>query len=117
MHEMPVTQNLLAAALDEAKKHGAARVTRLKVRVGEMAGFNPECIAFYFPVLAKGTVAADAAVEFEVEKVKARCANCGAEFIPEENVFICRGCGGVTLDIVAGRGATLVEIDFEESGA
>jgi len=117
MHEMPVTQNLLAATLDEAKKHNATRVTRLKVRVGEMAGFNPECIAFYFPVLAKDTVAADATLEFEVEKVKARCSSCGTEFIPEENVFICRGCGGVSLDIVSGRGATLVEIDFEEPGA
>lgn len=113
MHEFPVTRSLLDAALAEGAAHGARRITRLKVVVGEMSGFVPESIAFYFATLAKGTPAEAARLEFVTEKMAARCRGCGAEFTPRELAFTCERCGGVELEITAGRGAMLVEADLE----
>jgi hydrogenase nickel incorporation protein HypA/HybF len=110
MHEFVATQELVRVALEEA---AGRRIRHLKVKVGEWAGVFPRYIEYYFPAVAKGTLAEGATVEFIEEKLSGRCAKCGAPFEPKALVFTCEVCGGTELELTAGKGVELLELEVE----
>jgi hydrogenase nickel incorporation protein HypA/HybF len=80
MHELSVTRSLLDQALAEAEKHGAKRISRIRLLLGEGGGVVPDCVQFYFDEMKKGTTAADAELEFKRVPLRIRCPKCGAEW-------------------------------------
>ena len=48
MHEVGLMQDALGLALEEARRQGASRVHQLTLRVGRLAGVEPEALAFAF---------------------------------------------------------------------
>jgi hydrogenase nickel incorporation protein HypA/HybF len=55
MHEVGVANGILEAVRKETAMRPAARATKVGVRIGEMAGIDPESLAFCFEALVKGT--------------------------------------------------------------
>ena len=62
MHEQALMRDVLARVEAVAKAEGALRVTGLQVRLGALAHFTPEHFREHFEEVARGTIAADAAV-------------------------------------------------------
>ena len=110
MHEFPATQELVRIALEEG---AGRRIRRIKVKIGEWAGLYPDYLEHYFPMVAEGTLAEGASLEFVLEKLAGRCAKCGAEFRPKAGVFACEVCGGTELELTAGKGLELVELEVD----
>ena len=103
MHELTATQNILSLVLAEARKVGAARVVRVFVKVGEWSTIEPDCVDFYFAVIAKGTAAEGAQLAIERIPVRYRCGSCGLEYTPEGGSFACPGCSGASGTLISGR--------------
>jgi len=82
MHELSITRSLLDQALAEAEKHGAKRISRIRLLLGESGGVVPDCVQFYFDEMKKGTTAAEAELEFTRVPLRIRCPKCGAEWGP-----------------------------------
>ena len=80
MHELSITRSLLDQALAEADKHGAKRIGRIRLLLGEGGGVVPDCVRFYFDEMKKGTAAAEAGLEFKRVPLRIRCPKCGAEW-------------------------------------
>jgi len=80
MHELSITRSLLDQALGEAEKHGAKRISRIRLLLGEGGGVVPDCVQFYFDEMKKGTAAAEAELEFKKVPLRIRCPKCGAEW-------------------------------------
>lgn len=80
MHELSITRSLLDQALAEADKHGAKRISRIRLLLGEGGGVVPDCVQFYFDEMKKGTAAAEAELEFKRVPLRIRCPKCGAEW-------------------------------------
>jgi hydrogenase nickel insertion protein HypA len=80
MHELSITRSLLDQALGEAKKHGARRIDRIRLLLGEGGGVVPDCVQFYFDEMKKETMAAEAQLEFKRVPLRIRCPKCGAEW-------------------------------------
>ncbi len=80
MHELSITRSLLDQALAEAEKHGAKRISRIRLLLGESGGVVPDCVQFYFDEMKKGTIAAEAELEFRRVPLRIRCPKCGAEW-------------------------------------
>jgi hydrogenase nickel insertion protein HypA len=80
MHELSITRSLLDQALAEAEKHGAKRIGRIRLLLGESGGVVPDCVQFYFDEMKKGTAAAEAELEFKRVPLRVRCPKCGAEW-------------------------------------
>jgi hydrogenase nickel insertion protein HypA len=78
MHELSITRSLLDQALAEAEKHGARRISRIRLLLGEGGGVVPDCVQFYFDEMKKGTAAAEAELEFKKVPLRIRCPKCGA---------------------------------------
>ncbi len=55
MHEVGIAAGILDAVRKETEMRGAARATKVGVRVGGMAGIDPESLAFCFEALVKGS--------------------------------------------------------------
>lgn len=80
MHELSITRALVDQALAEADKHGARRICRIRLLLGEGGGVVPDCVRFYFDEMKKGTAAAEAELEFKRVPLRIRCPKCGAEW-------------------------------------
>ena len=55
MHEFGIATGILDAVQKEAAMHRPARAVKVGVRIGAMAGIDPESLSFCFEALVKGT--------------------------------------------------------------
>lgn len=113
MHELSIAQSIIEIVDEEARKHGASRVKKVKIKIGEFSGVVKEALEFSFDVVKNGTIVEDAQIEIEIVKFRALCGNCG--FVLEEmedfNLF-CRVCGE-PMNIVSGREMQVEYIEIE----
>jgi hydrogenase nickel incorporation protein HypA/HybF len=103
MHELPVTEDILRIATEHGKKAGATRITAVHLVIGQLAGFIDDSIQFYFDMLAPGTLAEGAQLQFERVPTRVRCRDCVHEFTPAELDWRCPNCGSMGGDIIAGK--------------
>lgn len=113
MHEVGIMNQALEMALEAAGREGASRITRMRLRVGAMAGVVPEALEFAFDVVTRETLAQGAAFEWEEVPVRCACANGCPDFEPEGPVFLCPGCGAISWSVLQGRELNLVDIEIE----
>lgn len=113
MHELSLVASVFEVLEDEARKHGAERVTRVVLRVGVMSGVVPDLLASAFEMYKKGTIAESARLEIVPVAVKLRCPDCGGEAVREDTDFSCAGCGSRRVEIVEGRDLVVETIELE----
>ena len=103
MHEASAAEALVKMASEEATAHGAARVTRINLVVGETTGYMRESLEFYIAASAKGTVAEGADLDIRYVKPLLRCPSCGLEFARARFTFDCPNCGAQGVMTKAGN--------------
>jgi hydrogenase nickel incorporation protein HypA/HybF len=113
LHELAVTQNLLATVLQEAKSANAEKITGIYLVVGELSGVVSDCVQFYFDVLKKGTLAETAVIEFKLVPATLKCRDCGSEFRLEEESWVCPRCGNLSVEITGGRDCFIESMEVE----
>lgn len=55
MHELAIANSVIEAVRTEAARRPGARVTKVGLRIGELAGVDRESLSFCFEVLVKET--------------------------------------------------------------
>jgi hydrogenase nickel incorporation protein HypA/HybF len=103
MHELSVTESMLAVVLKHAETNKATQVTRINMVLGEMSSIMEESVRFYFEILGKDTIAEGAELNFQRTKLMARCGGCGKEFEVVEFDFRCPDCDANKTEIISGR--------------
>ena len=89
MHELGITQNIVAIVGEAAQ---GRRVTRVTLEVGKLSGVMADAIAFCFDVVTQGTALEGAKLEIDEIDGRARCETCGLEF-EAETLFAPCPCG------------------------
>jgi len=112
MHEYGIASSLLESVLESAAKHGAKKVTAIRIRVGALRGVVPEHLAFFFEHLSEGTVAEGCDLQIEEEPIFIDCRRCG-EFEVSEAVFTCPRCGGLEFNMKGGDALELKSMEIE----
>ena len=102
MHEMAIAEGILDIAREHAVRENSARITKIGLLIGEMAGVEEDALRFCFSSLVNGTLAQDAELSIKRVPLVGRCGGCGHEQAIENYIFICPECGG-GLSIVSGR--------------
>jgi hydrogenase nickel incorporation protein HypA/HybF len=113
MHELSVTQSLLNIAVEHAEKAGATRVTDLNIVIGDLASMVDDSIQFYWEIIAKGSIAETAKLNFRRVPAKLECQACSEKYRPTERELACPKCHSVNTRIVAGEEFALESIDVE----
>lgn len=119
MHELAATENLLRVVLAEAAKARARQVTRISLQVGEWSSFVPDCIRFYLGIIAEGTAAEGASLDWETVPARFECRECGETFGTGDGPIACPACASARARLVSGREFSIVsiEVDGEDSGS
>jgi hydrogenase nickel incorporation protein HypA/HybF len=94
MHELPVTQQIIKIAEENARNNSAKRIIKIFLVVGEYSGFIGDSIEMYFGIISKGTLAEGATLEIKYVKPQLLCQSCGEHFERKRFSFDCPKCGG-----------------------
>jgi hydrogenase nickel incorporation protein HypA/HybF len=92
LHEYSIVRALIDRVEEEARAQGAVSVQRIQVRIGELAGVEPDLLASAYSTFRERTVCERA--ELDVRPVEARwvCPGCERK-ISRGGVLRCEPCG------------------------
>lgn len=108
MHEVGITQNIVAIVAEHAQGN---RVKRVTLEIGKLSAIMPSAIEFCFDVCCQGTLLEGALLEIIEIPGKARCRQCGAEVILDFPFGICN-CGSTDLEIISGQELNIKEMEI-----
>lgn len=111
MHELAITSNLVQLVSDAA---GSRRVRRVTLEVGMLSGVMTEAIAFCFDVVAEGTPLEGATLDIRTIEGRARCLECGSEFITPTLYAPCE-CGSLRFVRLQGEELNIKSMELEEA--
>ena len=78
MHEFSTMQSIVETIVEEAKKIGAKKVTKVYLEIGELTFLGDEQMRFAFDILKEKTIMEDAELILKKIKARIRC-KCGYE--------------------------------------
>ena len=103
MHELALTEGIIAIVEQESRKSGFKRVLEITLKVGEFSGVIPDCLREFFPIASRGTAAEGAALRIAPVPAAFRCGSCGFEGPLPRHTACCPACGGEEIRMIAGR--------------
>jgi hydrogenase nickel incorporation protein HypA/HybF len=113
MHELGVTQSILDIALRHAQDAGAVRIRELNLVIGELSSIIDDSVQFYWAMIAKGTIAEDATLNFKRIPARLRCQDCETEFSLDRLEYACPSCGSARVVVAGGEAFFLESIDVD----
>lgn len=105
MHEIGIARDLWAAVLKTAKEKKLKAISSVELVVGESSGIDVELLKHsmkdhIFP----GTAAEKAKLVITLEKVSAKCSDCGRDIKRDEmSALNCPSCKGMNMEIISGN--------------
>jgi len=114
VHELSVCEQILSVAIDAATRAGAKKVTRVRVKHGQLRAIVPPIMAHYFEFLTKDTIAEGAKLEMEVVEPRARCKSCEEEYDVTGFNFKCPKCEKEEPELLSGMELFLEDIEVQD---
>jgi len=114
MHELSIADAILEAVRKEAERRPGARVIKVGVRIGELAGVDPEALSFGFEALVRGTELEPLALHIESRPRRQRCPQCDSTFDVINDRLACPACGTSETVFVGGDELELAYLEVEE---
>src|SRR5574337_20199 len=114
MHELSIANAILDTVRAEAARHPGARVAKVGVRVGELAGVDPEALSFGFDALVKGTDLEPLALEIEFRPRRHRCRRCAESFPVIDFQVACPACGNSETVCISGDELEVAYLELDE---
>jgi hydrogenase nickel incorporation protein HypA/HybF len=98
MHELGLTQEIVAVASERAR---GAKVRRVVLEIGKLSAVLPDAVRFCFDLCAEDTALEGATLEIVETPGRARCRACAAELELDRPFGRCV-CGNSDLEWLAG---------------
>ena len=115
MHELGIAESILNRVQVESATRNGARATKVGVRIGELAGVDPEALSFGFEVLVKDTDLEPLALEIESTSRRHECSRCKRVFTVVDYHVDCPECGSAETRCIGGDELELAYLEVEES--
>jgi len=113
MHELSIAVAVVEAVEELAREHGADSADEVRMRIGTLAGVEPDALRFSFTVAQEGTVLHGASLVIEEVPAQARCLPCDARFAVGSPPFLyCPRCDGAAVEVLTGRELDLTGVRF-----
>jgi len=119
MHEMGIANSILEAVRTEALRFPGSHICKVGVRIGELAGVDPDSMSFCFEALVRETDLEPLAIDIEYCSRRHQCRACQRIFPAAMEGARCPSCGGTDSTFVAGDELELsyLEVDDGTSAA
>ncbi len=109
MHELGLTQSIVAIVAEQA---AGRKVTRVTLEIGKLSAVMPDAIRFCFDVVAQGSALEGAVLDIIEIPARARCKDCGTEVTLATAAHRC-SCGSQRLEMVAGEELNIKSMELE----
>lgn len=115
MHELYISEAIISSVI-KALPPGIPlqTVKEVQIQVGSLEAVVPETLLFSFNAIKASHGMSQAELHIENIAVRCRCQDCGREFGLDLPVFICPKCGGGCVEVISGRGITLMKITADD---
>jgi len=113
MHEMGIASSVLDAVRTEALRFPGGHICKVGVRIGELAGVNPESMRFCFDALVCGSELEPLALEIEYCSRRHRCRTCGGIFDAPTEESRCPACDSRDSVFLGGDELELAYVEVE----
>jgi hydrogenase nickel incorporation protein HypA/HybF len=114
MHEMGITQGILAASFDAAEEANCTRITEIRVSVGEMTEVVDFALQFAFEALTPGTMAEGATLVITSVAARSKCLECGIEYEHDRFQMVCPECSAMSVELLQGRELLIDSIECDD---
>ncbi len=110
MHEASLAGGVLQLVQEAALREGFARVWRLRLEAGQLAGVDVRALRFALESLAPGTLLEGAQIDIEEPPGQAWCMGCGQTVPLAQRGDACPRCGGYQLRPTGGMALRVVDM-------
>jgi hydrogenase nickel incorporation protein HypA/HybF len=114
MHELAICQALMKQIQQVSDLHGSAAVCAVQLKIGALAGIEPELLKSAFSLVREGTCANSSVLEIEDLPIRIYCAKCDQENSALVNNLTCPLCKNWQTRLVSGDEMLLSSVDLEK---
>lgn len=112
MHELSLMEAVRDQALAAAKAEGASRIATISLRIGSLAGVEPEALRLAHTLVMASTIAAGSELRIEVVIARFFCEPCQQAFDAEQGDCLCPRCGSLSRRLLQGRELKLISLEL-----
>lgn len=109
MHELGITQSIVAIVTEQA---AGRKVMRVTLEIGKLTAIMPDAIRFCFDIVAQGSPLDGAALDIIEVPGRARCLDCGSDVVLIEIYGRCT-CGSCRLERISGEELNIKSMEVE----
>jgi hydrogenase nickel incorporation protein HypA/HybF len=113
MHEMGIASAVLDAVRAETHRFPEGHIYKVGVRIGELAGVDPDSVSFCFEVLVRGTELEPLELEIAYCPRRYQCRCCGDACAARREESTCPNCGMTDLEFLGGDELELAYLEVE----
>jgi len=110
VHEYSLVEAILGRIEEEVARQGATAVRRVELRVGELAGVEPDLLADAWEIVRAGSCCAGAALVVHPSPARWRCGDCRAPI--DRSAPLQCPCGGAA-ELEAGGELLLERVELK----
>lgn len=102
MHEMSLASDLIGQVLMTAAENNLSKISEVQIDCGVLRQVIPQMMQTAWQSVSADTIADGALLEIKQVSAEARCRNCGFEYEPKFDYFVCEKCGQADAEILQG---------------
>ena len=113
MHELSIAAEIISVVEQQASQLKLDGIKAVGIRLGALAGIDPEALSFGFEAGISDTPLEGARLLIEWLPVKGRCGFCHKDFEVNENIYACPYCFSRDLEITQGEEMEITHLETE----
>lgn len=117
MHEMGIASSVLEAVRKESQRFPNGHVYKVALRIGELAGIDPDALSFCFEALVRDSDLEPLALEIERKPRQHTCMACGQPFAAVDENSACPSCGSTDAMFSGGDELEIAYLEVEDGAA
>jgi len=115
MHELSVTENILAIAQRHAAQAGATKVTAVYLVIGQLSSIIDDSVQMYWDLISENSLCAGAELHFERIPARLECDQCHEQYTLTRELSNCPACGSYAVTVLTGQEFYVAAIDVENN--
>ena len=115
MHEMSIAASLMDSVRTEALRFPDQHIEKVGVRIGALAGVDPEALRFCFEVLVKDSDLEPLELDIDYRARRHECQLCGESFDARFEDTACPRCGMADSIFISGDELEIAYLEVEDA--
>ena len=112
MHELSLCRQIVKLVETELADRPAQQVKTVRLEIGDLAGIELDALRFSFPIAARGTQLAGAALAIDTIAGQAHCQRCDQDIRLAKRYDPCPQCQQYDYDIIRGDNMRVMQVEL-----